>query len=243
MIRMKYHELLDPDLYRDKPFVANFVESLHSPEIDQLSNIEVVRLLQSFMPTDDISSIMDPLLSSATQKILTTGSLPPEFSIYPQKNKRIKLELGPKVPTTSSKIQRFLSAGKALGLIRAGQCIFFSVMQPIRDEAPVFGEDVSDISTWGILIVGSSLRGNCFSSLNKMVPGKQIRFKPIHRKIMREEKHDNYPFSDFFNIMDDDEMGRIIAQIPRLMSSNNLEEKKCLVNFSTTLKALENFKV
>ncbi len=122
---------------------------------------------------------------------------------------------------------------------RAAQCIFFIAMQPLKDDKPVFGDDIPEICPWGILVIGSSLRGNCFIHLERMIRKESLDFEKIYHNILREGQY-IYPYSKLFHIEDYGEMGDIIGQVSKL-TAGSMPEKKCLINFATTLKALDFF--
>jgi hypothetical protein len=234
-----YDNLLDPDLYFDRPKVAQFLEFLQEPEVKTLSHEKADTLTREMMPLDDINSLIEPLAVNAQQQVIQTGSVSPKFSAFIRRDYKVKLELDDQIPKTTPKIRSFLSAGKALALMRSAQCIFFSTMQPLDNGSPAFGSIISDSAPWGILVIGSSLRGNCFVILMEVSRQNEDRvcFKTIHQKILREGKYD-YPYSRFFHIADEDEMANIVEQIPKLMARCKLSEQECVLNFATSLNAL-----
>ena len=236
-----YQEMINPDLY-DQAFVARFMDTLLEPEIDSASDANLNILKREIMATDDIEMLAEPLIEEAQERIVSTGTLPPQFIAFPARDYKVRFELEQDIPTKPKNVRRFLCAGKALGLIRSAHCTFFATMQPLKNDLPVVGEDVTDQCPWGILIIGSSLRGNCFVTLQRITRNAQkMCFTPIHQKILREGAYHPYPFSRFFYIRDSEEMGEIVAQIPKLMLRANMSEPECLVNFATTLKALQHF--
>lgn len=235
-----YREILDPDLY-DCKFAAQFVESLHEPEILSASDAHLNSLKQCMMATDDIQLLADPLVEKCQQHMLNSGTVTPLFTAFPEKDRKVHLELGYNLPTQYEDIQRYISACKALGMIQQSQCAFFRTLQPIRNDKPVFGNDVSESDEWGIMVIGSSLRGNCFIQLFQIIQGRtQMHFHPLCRKILREGQY-SYPFSRFFYISSAEEMCNVIKQIPKLLLRSTLSERECLINFATTLKALHHF--
>lgn len=236
-----YHEMLDPDLY-DNDFVANFVDTLLEPEIDAASEENLSTLKQEIMATDDIESLTEPLMVLAQEKTTSTGTLAPNFVAFPSKNNKISFELEKAIPTKYKHIKYFLAAGKALGMIRSAQCIFFLTIQPLIDGRPAIGEEVSDACPWGIMLIGSSLRGNCFVQIQQIIRNSEnLCFQLLRQDILREGKYLNYPFSRFFHIQDANEMSDVITQIPKLIARSTLSEYEALVNFATTLKALQYF--
>lgn len=236
-----YHEMLNPDLY-DNEFVASFIDALLESEIDAASDENLSILKQEMMPTDDIESLTESLATQSQNKIKSTGTLAPHFIAYTSKDSKILFELEEAIPIKYGHIRHFLSAGKALGMIRASQCIFFSTMQPLINKRPAVGVEISDTCPWGIMLIGSSLRGNCFVQIHKIIRNSEkMYFQLLRQDILREGKFSNYPFSRFFRIQDSDEMSDVIAQIPKLISRSTLSEYDALVNFATTLKALRYF--
>lgn len=234
-----YQHLIDPDLY-DQPKVAQFIDALSETEIQNISDYKLESLKNNIMPMDDINKLIEVLMEEAQQKIVESGFLSPQFIGYTNSQSRIRLGTDTKVPRTVKGIQRFLWAGKSLAFSRTLNCLFFSTMQPLENNMPVVG-DLTQHSDWGILIIGSSLRGNCFVCIKKVINIETTpRFKPIFHKILREGVYD-YPYSQFFHISDYKEMTEIIQQIPKL-NSNVIPEKQCLINFATTLKALDYFR-
>lgn len=231
-----YSNLLQPELYYDKPEVARFIETLNEPEIESASCDQIQRLEQEMMATDDINTIAGHLATEAREIVSNTGTIPPRFVGYLDQEHRVKF-CPNKIPTNSESVKRFLEAGKALGLSRTAQCIFFITMQPLKDDEPVFGEETTELCPWGILVVGSSLRGNCFVRLERIIRGKKLDFEVINHTILREGQY-NYPYSKFFHIKNYNEMGDVIKQILKL---TGIPEKECFINFLTTLKALDLF--
>ncbi len=235
----QHQEMLDPDLY-DDAFVASFVANLHEPEIDSMSDFAANHF--EMMPLDNISSLIELLSENAKERILSTGTQPPEFAVFPEEDHKIKLELDFDIPTTEERIQNFLHAGKALAFTQRAHCIFFSTMQPVNETTPVFGSDVKEDSSWGLYIIGSSLRGNCFTQLTSIQKqDERISFKVETQQITRERQSHSYPYSRFFHLKDSDEMNSVIKQFPKLMNRCNISEKDCVVNFATTLKTLKRF--
>ena len=234
-----YDSLLQPELYFNKPSVARFIETLKEPEIESASCDQIQRLKRDMMATDDINTLAENLSMEAREIAINTGTISPQFISYTDREHRVKFSSETKIPTTRQSVKRFLRAGKALGISRTAQCIFFIAMQPLKDDTPVFGEDIADTCPWGILVIGSSLRGNCFVRLERMIRKDGLDFETAHHNILREGQYD-YPFSKLFHIEDYEEMGGIIEQIPKL-TSETISEKDCLVNFATTLKALDFF--
>lgn len=234
-----YGNLLQPELYFEKPSVARFIETLHEPEIESASHDRILRLKKDIMSTDEINTITVQLAMEARETIINTGTIIPQFISYTDADHRVKFNSGTKIPTSRESTKRFLAAGKALGLSRTAHCIFFVTMQPLKDDVPFFGSNTIDPCPWGILVIGSSLRGNCFIHLERMIKKDSLDFETAHHDILREGKYD-YPFSKFFHIEDHEEMGDIIEQISKL-DSQKVSEKECLISFATTLKALDFF--
>ena len=233
--------MLDPDLY-DSAFAANFMDTLSEPEVDTASNGLLNSLKKDMMATDDINTLTESLSNEAQEKILASGTLAPQFIVYTDQDHKIRFELDMDIPTKSEHIYSFFSAGKALSMIKSAQCVFFTTMQPLKDDFPAVGNDVTDVCPWGVLVIGSSLRGNCFVKLHQIVRNSnKICFELIHHKIMREGAYAPYPFSRFFHIGSVEEMNKVINQIPKLMIRSNMTEQECIVNFATTLKALKYF--
>ena len=232
-----YSELLHPELYYDKPAVARFVECLNEPEIESASRERIQQLKQEMMATDDINTLTENLAMEAQKTVKDTGTLAPQFIGYLDQEHRVKFHPEAKIPTTPNSVKRFLRAGKALGLSRTMQCLFFASMQPLMDDKPIFGE-ITEPCPWGILVIGSSLRGNCFVHLQKMIKKESLAFETSHHNILREGQYE-YPFSKLFHIEDYDEMAEVIEQVSKL--TNGIPEKECLINFATTLKALDFF--
>ena len=234
-----YDSLLQPELYFDKPAVARFIETLNSPEIDSASHEQVQQLKRDMMATDDIETLAEDLTKEARATVINTGTINPQFIGYTDSEHRIKLSSETKIPTTPESVKRFLRAGKALGLSRTAQCIFFITMQPLQDDTPIFGDNIVDPCSWGILVIGSSLRGNCFVNLERMTHKDSLDFETVYHNILREGQY-NYPFSKLFHIENYEEMGNVIEQISKL-AADTISEKECLINFATTLKALSFF--
>jgi len=232
-----YEEMLQPELY-DKPDIARFVETLNEPEIKSASCDQVQIIRNEMMPTDDIDTLCETIAAEAREIVQNTGTISPQFIGYTGKEHRVKCSAETKIPTTSKSVQKFLRAGKALGLSRATQCLFFTTMQPLKDDKPAFGDDVTELCPWGIFVIGSSLRGNCFVHLEQIIKAEDLTFKTICHDILREGTH-SYPFSKLFHIEDHEEMANIIEQISKL--TGEISEKECLINFATTLKALDYF--
>lgn len=232
-----YSNLLQPELYFEQPKIARFVETLSEPEIESASYDKIQLLRKEMMATDDINTLAEDLSVEARENIENTGTISPQFIVYTNREHRIKFE-SDKVPQTHNSVKNFLLAGKALGLSRASQCVFFVAMQPLKDDHPVSGDDVSEFCSWGILVIGSSLRGNCFVHLERVINEENLQFEKLHHKIMREGEYD-YPYSNFFHIEDHNEMAGVIEQT--LKFSASMSERECLINFATTLKALDFF--
>ncbi|MHA2279519.1 MAG: hypothetical protein ACXAC5_01320 [Promethearchaeota archaeon] len=238
---MLYREMINPDLY-DNSFVAGFMDTLLEPEVDSASDSKLNTIKMDMMATDDIEMLCDPLSEEAQEKIISTGTLAPQFATFPARNQKICFELETEIPTKSKNIRNFLHAGKALGLISLSQCTFFSTMQPLKDGFPAVGEEVTDLCPWGVIVIGSSLRGNCFVQLKQITRNsKNMCFDTLHQKILREGKYQDYPFSRFFHIHDANEMDAVVSQIPKLMMRGNMSEQECIINFAATLKALKYF--
>lgn len=233
-----YNNLLHPELYYENPDVARFVETMNEPEIQSASCDQFQQLKQNMMATDDIDTLCELLSTEALEQLFHTGTVMPQFISYPDIDRRIKFCLEQKIPSTPESVKRFLTAGKALAFSRASQCVFFATIQPLKNDEPIFGKDVTGINPFGILIIGSSLRGNCFIHLNRMNKIGDLDFNTIRHDILREGKFD-YPYSKFFHIEDYTEMEKVIKQTLKL--SNPIPEKECLINFATTLKALDFF--
>ncbi len=237
-MRRLYEELLDPDLY-DNTWVASFIENLSEPEIDETSDQRISYLKKEMMPTDDIYGLLQSLHQSAQEKIKKTGTLAPEFVAFADSRAPIRLSSG--LPKTPRQVQNFLIAAKCLSLVRCCQCIFFSAMQPITDGEPVFAQKADNHCDWGLLTIGSSLRGNCFIMLSELLTSAKFSFQTLEDKITREKEY-SYPYSHFYYVEDYEEMGEIVKQIPKLVNkTEGLTERDSLVNFSTTLKALQQF--
>lgn len=233
-----YEKFLDPDLY-DSPWIASFIENLNEPEIDGLSDEAVYWLAKQMMPTDDIYGLLQSLHQSAQEKIKKTGTLAPEFVAFTDIN--VPIRFSSRLPQTPKQVDNFLIAAKCLSLVRCCQCIFFSAMQPIKDGKPFFAQNVDDNCDWGLLTIGSSLRGNCFIMLSELLTTEKFSFKIIEDKITREKEY-NYPYSRFYHIDNYEEMEEIINQIPKLVNRTEcLAERESLVNFASTLKALQRF--
>lgn len=235
-----YSELLYPEFYYEKPEVARFIETLSEPEIDSASFDQLQRLKQDMMATDDIDTLAEDLAMEAQKTVIDTGTLSPQFIGYLDREHRVKLHPETRIPTTPESVKRFLRAGKALGMSRTTQCIFFIAMQPLIDDKPIFGGDAIEPCPWGILVIGSSLRGNCFVHLQRMVRKESLDFETAHHDILREGRY-KYPFSKLFHIEDHEEMTEIIEQVSKLADGTTIPERECLINFATTLKALDFF--
>lgn len=234
-----YQRLMDPDLYVEMPVVARFVEAMNEPEIQDASQENVARLQRDLTPTDDINGIAETLASEARNCVITTGTLTPQFVGYLSPDQRIKINPQSKIPKTPRSISRFMKAGKALALTRTTHCIFFCTLQPIKNGEPIVGDDITDICPWGVMVIGSSLRGNCFVHLEQMFRNKEeLSFRCLYHKILREGQYE-YPFSKFLHIQDHNEMAEIITQASKF--NTELPEKECLINVATTLKALDTF--
>ena len=234
-----YSELLQPLFYYEKPHIARFIETLNEPEIESTSSNQLQRLKQDMMATDDIDTLTENLAIEARETVISTGTISPQFIGYLDQEHRVKCR-PERIPTTPEAIKRFLRAGKALGLSRTTQCLFFVSMQPLMGDNPIFGDDITEPCPWGILVIGSSLRGNCFVHLQKMVKKESLSFETAHHNILREGQY-KYPYSKLFHIEDPDEMTGIIEQISKLEDGTIIPEKECLINFATTLKALDFF--
>jgi hypothetical protein len=232
-----YQSLLQPELYFETPKVARFVETLNEPEIESASRDQLQQLKKEMMATDDIKTLVEDLVQEAQEAIYDTGTMNPHFVCYTDKEHRTKFKTGKCIPSSLDSIKKFLRAGKALGMSRAAQCTFFTAMQPVVDDKPAFGDNIADPSLWGILVIGSSLRGNCFVHLETML--KNLEFKTVYHNILREGQY-NYPYSKFFHIENYKEMESVIEQMLKF-SSDSMSEKECLINFATTLKALDFF--
>ena len=236
-MKYMYQKFLDPDLY-DNSKTARFIETVLEPEIDTASDNMMSTLIQNIMPTDDISSICNRLYEQAQMRIIETGSFSPTFYAFPDKDHQIKL-VAP-VPTTKKQAKNFLVTGKALGFLQAAQCTFFVTMQPVCEGKTASGP-VTDSTPWGILVIGSSLRGNCFICFSEMIKRNNgVRFDIIDHKITREGKYP-HRYSRFFYIRNEEEMTNMVAQMPKLLDRSSLTNKQCFVNFATTLKALDWF--
>ena len=112
--------------------------------------------------------------------------------------------------------------------------MFFSAMQPILDGKPVFAKMADDHCDWGLLTIGSSLRGNCFVMLSELLAEEKFSFQIIEDKITRENEYD-YPYSRFYHINNYEEMEEIIKQVPKLINrTENFTERDGLLNFTTT---------
>ncbi len=233
-----YSELLHPELYYEKPEVARFIDALNEPEIESASYDRVQRLKQEMMGTDDIDTLAEDLAMEAQKTVINTGTIFPQFIGYLGREYRVKFHPETRIPTSPKSVRRFLRAGKALGLSRTAQCLFFVAMQPLMDNNPFFGEIVEPCP-WGILVIGSSLRGNCFVHLQRMIRKESLDFETAYHDILREGQYE-YPFSKLFHVEDCNEMAEIIEQISKL-ANGTVPERECLINFATTLKALDFF--
>lgn len=234
-----YEQLLDPDLYGETPAIARFIEAMNEPEIQAASEDNVSYLKRELTPTDNINEITETLATEARECVEATGTLAPQFVGYLNSNQRVKINSQTKIPKTPRSIMRFLKGAKALALTRTTHCMFFCTLQPLRHDFPAFGEDVTDICPWGIIVIGSSLRGNCFVHLDKMFRSENgLAFRCLHHKILREGQYD-YPFSKFFHIRDHHEMAEVIEQASKV--NTELTEKECLISVTTTIKALDAF--
>ncbi len=233
-----YGNMLDPDLYASTS-VARFIENLCEPEIENASDVNLAKISRDMMPMDDINTIAQTLAQKAEETIKSTGTLNPHFIAFKNAQRSVKLDTV--IPQTPEQIKDFLAAGKALAFIQASQCLFFSTMQPIANSKPVSGNTITEIDQWGYIVIGSSWRGNCFIVVSTMDSSEgQITFNLEARKITRDRGKYPYPYSQFFHIEDEEEMGRIISKIPKIMSmSQSLSEKECVINFATTLKGLK----
>lgn len=232
----QYQELLDPELY-NRSHVAQFVANLLEPEVDTRSDEQVNELQQDMASTDHIQSIIESLAEELKAQHDEGGTVPPTFISYINPDHRIKMHTNYHIPTKPINIRRFLAAGKALSMIRKTQCTFFCTMQLLHRDQPAFGEMSHKCTDQGLFIVGSSLRGNCFVHISKLCSSG---FKHIDTHITRDRNQD-YPFSRFYEIQNENEMTRIIEQIPKLMARSGIAEQECIVNFATTLKALKLF--
>lgn len=233
---MIYKSLLQPELYYESE-VVRFIETLSEPEIESASEEQLIQLRKGIMSTDHISDLAKRLSNEAKDIIIRSGAISPRFFCYLDQEHRINFGSETKMPTHPQAVKKFLQAAKALAFSRSAQCIFFRAMQFFNDNKPVFGQTISEDSNWGILVIGSSLRGNCFIRLEQKI-GEE-NFKVLEHKIMREGQY-NYPYSRFFHIEDHEEMIEIIRQALKL-TSQSIPEKECLINFATTLKALDFF--
>lgn len=236
-----YDELINPDLYLDDPLVASFIENLNEPEIDSASDAKLQFLIKEMMAPDDIKELNFKLASDAFEQIQKHGTLLPGFTGFVGPSHPVQLTSD--VPQNKSQVQNFLVAGKSLSFIRSCQCMFFSCLQPLIDGKPSFGPNIDANYPWGLLVIGSSLRGNCFLWLSELTTESgEFRISPIERQIKREGQYP-YPYSRFFHIADEVEMQEIIKQIPKLVAKSPtiLTETETLVNFATTLKALQRF--
>lgn len=232
-----YEKFLDPDLY-DNPWVASFIENLNEPELDEASDQGALCLRKEMMPIDDIYGLLQSLHQSAQTQIRKTGTLDPEFVAFINPSSPIRFSSG--LPQNLQQVKNFLNAAKCLSLVRCCQCMFFSAMQPILDGKPVFAK-MADDCDWGLLTIGSSLRGNCFIMLSELLTEEKFSFQVVEDKITRENEYD-YPYSRFYHINSYEEMEEIIKQIPKLINrTQNFTERDGLLNFATTLKALRQF--
>ena len=235
-----YDKLINPDLYLEDPLVASFIENLNEPEIDSASDTKLQSLIKEMMAPDDIKELNFKLANDAFEQIQKHGTLLPGFTGFIGPDQPIRLASD--IPQNRNQVQNFLVAGKSLSFIRSCQCMFFSCLQPLIEGKPSFVP--SDINyPWGLLVIGSSLRGNCFLWLSELTAESgEFRISPIERQITREGQY-LYPYSRFFHIADEIEMREIIKQIPKLITKSPtlLTETEAIVNFATTLKALQRF--
>lgn len=236
-MRCLYEELLEPNLYHEKPRVAQFIDSLAEPEIDTSSDDCADNFIEDMVPTDDIADCMHFIQTESELDINEYGSVSPSFFAF--YNKKLKpLRLLSENPDTQSRVDNLLSAGKCMAFVTTASVIFFRSLVYHEDEKICIDKTSTKAPRRGIHIIGSSVRGNCFVSLVDVDSSKRkSRFTPVLQKITRESKCD-YPFSDFFNIRDEEEMCNIIQQAEKIMYKVNLSEEDCLINFATTLKVL-----
>lgn len=234
---MSYYDyFLDANLYNNES-VAHFISSLSKKEINKESNFELSRLKENIPSAEDIDKIKCRFAERSKSTIRDTGTLMPEFIAVASKQTHLSSD----VPTNKHQTNQLLFAGKALAFITGAHCTFFCTMSPIHDESPTYGRNMEFDNQWGAIVIGNSLRGRRFVSLFQINENKnQFDFMPLQEQASKDKFL--YPYSDFYHIKDEIEMSNIVTQIPKLIKIiPELSEDSCLINFSTTLKALNFF--
>lgn len=238
---MQFRELLDPNLYSD-PIVIRFIEGLLEPEIDLSSTLLLDNLKKTMTSLDDIKVSAEHLLAEAKLKLKNGNSVLPHFILFSEDQSRIRLEMDTDSLKKALDLEGYLAAGKCMAFIRNAHSIFFRTAIPLVNDMPAFGNEARHTIEWGILVIGSTLRGNCLVYLNKVAnDGASIYFPILYASVMREGQFTQYPMNRFYHIENTKEMSAIIKQIPKLMVQSKLSEQQVIINFATTLKVLKAF--
>ena len=240
-MKYRYENLLDPDLYQSKT-CSRFIEIMNEPCVNEAALKKVDELQKNFPSADDLLSYLEKAEKDAQSRFLQSGIVFPTFSIYEDK---VPIKLKFDVPTHINQIKEMHVAGKCFAFIHCSPFIFFSTLSP-HDECNKIIFDKQEIlkneTSLGIYVGGSSIKGNSFMSLTKMNRNKSISFQNVRRQILRESNSE-FPISQLFSIKDENEMCDILNCIPKLIKLNpDLDEKTCVINFASCLKALAFFK-
>jgi hypothetical protein len=238
---MQYIELLDPSIYPD-PIVARFIELLLEPEVDTASTVQLHLLQKTMTSLDDIKTSAEWILAEAKLKIKNGDSVLPHFILFGENQSRMRLEMDEQSLKKPLNLESYLAAGKCMAFIRNAHSVFFRTAIPLINDMPAFGPDARHAPDWGLIVLGSTLRGNCLVYLNKVAnDGNSVFFPILHAIVAREGNYVQYPMNRFYFIENSKEMSLVIKQIPKLMAQNKLDERQTIINFATTLKALKAF--
>lgn len=231
-----YSELLFPELY-NCPKASKFIDALISPEIDSVTDDIADQFCQTIPVTDDLIEHIHIVSKLAIQKVKDSGTFPCFFVAFQDKKNPITL-VSP-TPTTKDEIRELLCAGKCLAFASRAQSIFFTSEVYHKNGEPILGQPIPSSVSWGIQIIGSSVRGNAFRVLIDIqeLDGKLI-FGDESVRISRERTLD-YPFAHFFSISDEEEMSSILSQLPTLSQHYpSVTEQESIKNFAVIMKVL-----
>lgn len=232
----EYPHFLDPDLYSNGR-VARFIDELISPEIISLSEEMLDDYNQTLPSIDDIIEQIDQIEEMSQNRIKETARFDPFFVAFCSPSKLVKLTST--TPTTESGVRSLLMLGKCLAFTNKTQSIFFATEMHHKDGEPVFGEEVPKDASWGIYIVGSSVRGNSFLSLTDITTTDfGFEFHQLKKEVGRDLRS-SIPFSRFFYIKDEEELTEIVEQLHTInMRLPPTHERDPLINFAIILNAL-----
>lgn len=232
-----YKSLLDPANYKNKA-VAEFVHSLVSPEIESLSEAELEATLEQVVPADDAMAFFDDCLAECKEKIRQHCHFKPFFIAVCPDNKRTKLSSP--VPISEAQIDDLMLAGKCLAFLTRAQAILFATEVFHDGNQPIWGEKPNSNAQWGILIVGSTVRGHAIQQLTAITKlNNEIEFEEIFKTMSRDSSVSS-KIGKFFHIQDQQELCEIVVRIPKIQALIPSTTSSAALNFMTSLKILQN---